>query len=102
MIAPDLRQPSTILLGSEATESRFLELAGHDADAIPLALHSYADLEYSDRSALAFAPKPSESGDDGLLQVRESRRLHLKARLVTLSVCDTGVGPVENRVWLIW
>ena len=29
-----------------------------------------------------------------LLQVRENRGLHLKAKLVTLSACDTGVGPV--------
>jgi CHAT domain-containing protein len=28
------------------------------------------------------------------LQVREIRSLHLKAKLVTLSACNTGVGPV--------
>ncbi len=33
-------------------------------------------------------------GDDGLLQVREIRNLHLNARMVTLSACDTGIGPV--------
>ena len=93
-IAHDLPQPSTILLGSEATESRFKALAGQDTGAIHLALHGYADLEYPDRSALAFAPESSGSGEDGLLQVREVRRLHLKAKLVTLSACDTGVGPV--------
>lgn len=93
-IAHDLPQPSTILLGAEATESRFKELAGQDAGAIHLALHGYADVDFPDRSALAFAPEPSGSGEDGLLQVREVRRLHLKAKLVTLSACDTGVGPV--------
>ena len=55
--------------------------------------HLYADLEYPDRSALIFAPEP-HGPDDGLLQVREIRTLHLKAKLVTLSACDTGVGPV--------
>lgn len=93
-IAQDLPRPSTILLGTEATESRFKELAGQDAGAIHLALHGYADLNYPDRSALVFAPEPSGTGEDGLLQVREVRRLHLKAKLVTLSACDTGVGPV--------
>ena len=93
-IAHDLPHPSTILLGAEATESRFKELAGQDAGAIHLALHGYADVDYPDRSALAFAPEVSGSGEDGLLQVREVRRLHLKAKLVTLSACDTGVGPV--------
>ena len=93
-IAHDLPQPSIILLGSDATESRFKALAGQDTGAIHLALHGYADLEYPDRSALAFAPEPSGSGEDGLLQVREVRALHLKAKLVTLSACDTGIGPV--------
>ena len=35
--------------------------------------------------------------DDGLLQVREIRQLHLDASLVTLSACDTGVGPVGEE-----
>ena len=35
--------------------------------------------------------------DDGLLQVREIRDLHLNADLVTLSACDTGVGPVGEE-----
>jgi len=48
---------------------------------------------HPDRSALIFAPDPS-GGEDGLLQIREIRKLHLSAKLVTLSACDTGVGPV--------
>jgi CHAT domain-containing protein len=40
-----------------------------------------------------FAPEPS-GREDGLLQVREIRGLHLKTKLVTLSACNTGVGPV--------
>ena len=35
--------------------------------------------------------------DDGLLQVREIRGLRLNADLVTLSACDTGVGPVGEE-----
>jgi CHAT domain-containing protein len=53
------------------------------------------DLDYPDRSALVFAPQNNlNPHDDGLLQVREIRRLHLNASLVTLSACNTGVGPV--------
>ena len=92
-IAKDLPHPRTILLGADATETRFKALSTDSADVIHLALHGYADLEYPDRSALIFAPEPS-GPDDGLLQVREIRTLHLKAKLVTLSACDTGVGPV--------
>ncbi len=32
-----------------------------------------------------------------MLQVRQIRNLHLDARLVTLSACDTGVGPVGEE-----
>jgi CHAT domain-containing protein len=35
--------------------------------------------------------------DDGLLKIREIRRLHLNADLVTLSACNTGVGPVGEE-----
>ncbi len=42
-----------------------------------------------------FAPQSTPNPeDDGLLQVREIRRLRLNASLVTLSACNTGVGPV--------
>jgi CHAT domain-containing protein len=92
-IAGDLPQPDIILLGSDATETRFKALSGENTEVIHLALHGYADLDYPDRSALIFAPE-SDGPDDGLLQAREIRALHLQARLVTLSACDTGVGPV--------
>ena len=92
-IATDLPRPSTILLGADATETRFKHLSLNSTEVIHLALHGYADLDYPDRSALIFAPDPSGT-EDGLLQVREIRGLHLKAKLVTLSACNTGVGPV--------
>lgn len=92
-IAANLPQPNAILLGADATEARFKELSPVGSDVIHLALHGYADLDYPDRSALVFAPDAANS-EDGLLQVREVRALHLRAKLVTLSACNTGVGPV--------
>lgn len=92
-IARDLPRPNTILLGANATETRFKQISTESADVIHLALHGYADLDYPDRSALIFAPEVN-GPDDGLLQAREIRELHIRARLVTLSACDTGVGPV--------
>jgi CHAT domain-containing protein len=61
-----------------------------------LALHGYVDPEIPDRSALVFAPE-NPPRNDGLLQVREIRNLRLNADLVTLSACDTGVGPVGEE-----
>ena len=92
-IAADLPKPSTILLGSDATETHFKSLPLADYHVLHLALHGYVDTDYPDRSALVFAPS-NDKADDGMLQVREIRDLHLNARLVTLSACDTGVGPV--------
>ena len=93
LIAADLPKPSKILLGADATETRFKELPLSQYNVLHLALHAYADLDYPDRSALAFAPQRGGT-DDGLLQVREIRRIPLTASLVTLSACNTGVGPV--------
>jgi|GEM_PF-1539191 len=96
-ISEDLPHPSTILLGGDATESRFKQVSSESSDVVHLALHGYVDLDYPDRSALVFAPaERTDSTDDGLLQVREIRSLHLKTKLVTLSACNTGVGPVEE------
>jgi CHAT domain-containing protein len=92
-IATDLPKPSTILLGTEATKTHFESLPLARFNVLHLALHGYADVDYPDRSALVFAPQPDGS-DDGLLQVRDIRKMHLNARLVTLSACNTGVGPV--------
>lgn len=92
-IATDLPRPNTILLGADATETRFKRLSTESTEVIHLALHGYADVDYPDRSALTFAPEQN-GPDDGLLQVREIRQLHIRAKLVTLSACDTGIGPV--------
>jgi len=95
-ISTDFPPPRTILLGDQATETNFKRLPLAHYEVIHLALHGYADPEFPDRSALVFAPETPPI-DDGLLQLREIRQLHLNADLVTLSACDTGVGPVDEE-----
>ena len=95
-IASDLPKPSTVLLGGQATETSFKHLPLNRYDVIHLALHGYADPEFSDRSALVFAPETPPT-DDGMLQVREIRKLPLNAALVTLSACNTGIGEVGEE-----
>jgi CHAT domain-containing protein len=94
-IARDFPISSTVLLGSDATETKFKALPLNQYRVLHLALHGYADVEYPDRSALVFAPERG-GPDDGLLEVREIRSLRLKASLVTLSACNTGIGPVGD------
>lgn len=95
-IGSDLPKPNTILLGTHATETNFKHLPLNEYDVIHLALHGYVNSEFPDRSALVFAPQ-EQATDDGLLQVREIRNLRLNANLVTLSACNTGVGPVGEE-----
>jgi len=95
-VATDLPQPRTILLGDHATETAFKRLPLNQYTVIHLALHGYSNSEFPDRSALVFALE-NPPIDDGLLQVREIRQLRIDASLVTLSACDTGVGPVGEE-----
>ncbi|HEY7352695.1 MAG TPA: CHAT domain-containing tetratricopeptide repeat protein [Terriglobales bacterium] len=85
--------PAQLLIGPNATEENFKRLPLADYRVFHLALHGYADIEHPDRSALVFAPDSHDSREDGLLQIREIRRLHLNAALVVLSACNTGLGP---------
>jgi CHAT domain-containing protein len=93
-IAADFPRPTDILAGSTAAETEFKKLPLHDYRVIHLALHGYVDPLFPDRSALVFAPE--SSSDDGLLRVREIQNLHLNASLVTLSACDSAVGPLQD------
>ena len=95
-IASDLPKPSTLLLGADATAARFTGLPLSKFNVLHLALHGYVDANYPDESALVFAPEHNNLYES-MLQVRQIRNLHLDARLVTLSACDTGVGPVGEE-----
>lgn len=89
----DLPKPRTILLGSQATVGTFENLPLGEYDVIHLALHGYVNPASPDESALVFAPSNAHE-EAGYLRVPTIRQLHLEANLVTLSACNTGVGPV--------
>jgi len=82
-----------IKIGPKATEAEFKSLPLDQYQVLHLAVHGYADIENPDRSALVFAHDPNDKSDDGLLQIREIRRLHFNSALVILSACKTGIGP---------
>ncbi|HTU44803.1 MAG TPA: CHAT domain-containing protein [Bryobacteraceae bacterium] len=88
---------SVVLTRDQATETNFKHDANGPVAVMHLALHAIADTEHPDRAALIFKPDP-KSGEDGLLQVREIQKLSIAGTgLVTLSACDTGVGPVAGE-----
>jgi len=82
--AADVRQ------GARASES-WLKRADLGGYGLHFATHGTYDDRAPGRSALVLAPG---RGEDGLLQVREIASLSLRAGLVSLSACDTGLGEV--------
>ena len=78
----------TVLLGARATENSFKKLA-NGFDLIHLATHGYFNKMNPLFSGLQL---DADSLEDGRLEVHEIMGLRLKAKLVTLSACDTAVG----------
>ncbi len=87
---------SVVLLGKDATEEKLKSEPLDDFKILHFAVHGVVNTHEPDRSALLFADGP-HSTEDGLWQTREIRTLSLKADLVTLSACDTGIGKIEGE-----
>jgi len=84
-----LFQPNArTLIGGDATESRFKQLAG-DFRVLHLATHGYFNKASPLLSGLELE---ADRKDDGMLRVHEILDLPLHADLVTLSACDTALG----------
>ena len=86
---------SQLFLGEGATEAVFKSQPLGNFRVLHLATHAFTDIRFPDRSAILLTPD-ARTGDDGLLQVREIRGLHLNAELVTLSACDSGFGKMQG------
>jgi tetratricopeptide (TPR) repeat protein len=83
--AADVRQ------GARASESWLKRADLGRYGALHFATHGTYDDRAPGRSALVLA---AGQGEDGLLHVREIASLSLRAGLVSLSACDTGLGEV--------
>lgn len=87
---------TVLLLSADATEAAFKAEPLNRFRIIHIAAHGIANPRYPDRAALVLGQDPAHR-DDGLLQTREIRELHLDADLVTLSACDTGIGRLDGE-----
>ncbi len=94
--------------GAEPTEAWFRQRAG-DVDVVHLATHAYFNPFRAISSGLRLAvppraPGPGQTDNDGALQAWEVlTQLRLRADLVVLSACETGLGskvPGEGLVGL--
>ena len=79
---------ATAIVGPKATETWFKRMAG-DYDVIHFATHGFFDKANPLFSGVQLE---RDAQNDGRLEVYEILRLHLRARLVTLSACETALG----------
>lgn len=88
---------SAVYLQTEATEANVKSNPYlRDAQWVHFATHGLIDQDRPERSGLALTPvtDSSDLDDDGVLRVGEIFSLTLRADLVVLSSCDTGLGKV--------
>jgi CHAT domain-containing protein len=77
--------------GAGATKKTFEDNAPH-FDIVHVATHGFFNKMNPILSGLQLEPG---GGDDGRLEIHDILQMHLKARLVTLSACDTALGASD-------
>jgi CHAT domain-containing protein/predicted negative regulator of RcsB-dependent stress response len=88
-------------LFTAATEKNFKEFS-RDADIVHIATHGFINEKNPKLSAILFSqPKELTADDDGILYVDETFNLDLKAQLVVLSSCESGVGKLVDGEGMI-
>lgn len=81
-------------LDSTATEQKFLE-EGPNAGILHLAVHAKSNDEHGEYSYLAFY-QTTDSLENELVFVKDLYSLRIKAALVVLSACETGIGELQR------
>jgi CHAT domain-containing protein len=83
------------LRGTDATESNLKRALSEGFGYVHLAVHAVSS-DNPDRASLVVLSDPSR-GEDGFVQASEIVQMHLSARVVILSACETDVGPIEGE-----
>ena len=93
-VAVAMGRPAEVLLGAAAGEGTVRRRAGR-ASMVHLATHGVVDATDPMASLVALAPQDGPAGGDGRWTLAEIQQDRLAAELVTLSACDTGLGPIS-------
>jgi CHAT domain-containing protein len=94
------RAEQRTFLGAEAREANVKTASLDQFRYVHFAAHGLVDENFPARSGIVLTPE-TNSKDDGVLQMSEVMRLKLKADLVTLSACRTGLGKLLNGEGMI-
>ena len=95
---------SRVLIGNDAREETFKQLAG-DFDILHFATHGLFNDGAPLYSRLLLSQDQPDDGEDGFLEAWELLGLKLRARLAVLSACETGrgrIGEGEGLFGLSW
>lgn len=90
--------PRVKLVGAQATEAAFKREAPN-AGIIHLATHAFTDRDNYWDSAIFLAKENAANprdGEDGILYLHEVMNLKLRAALVVLTGCETGLGRLRR------
>ena len=88
------KKPAKIFLHNEASESNLKSFTMENYRYIHIATHGVINEESPKLSGIIFAAPERGSSDDGILYSGEIYNLRLKADLVVLSACETGLGKI--------
>ncbi|MDQ4141858.1 MAG: CHAT domain-containing protein, partial [Bacteroidota bacterium] len=84
-----------VYLHHQAREDQFKKEEVSSYNYIHLATHGFVNEKYPELSGLLFSQE-SSNREDGILYTGEIYNLRLKAELVTLSACETGLGKLAQ------
>ncbi len=80
----------------QATEAKFKETCGQ-YDIVHISTHGLVNEKQPRLSSIIFTQtKDTLSGEDGILYAGETYNLNLQAKLVVLSSCESGIGPISH------
>jgi len=95
LLGPAIADPARILIGPAATPTAVRRVSAVAADVLHLACHAAAHDDDPELSAVQLSAPAAGPVDEGMWRAHEIAQHRTGHRVVILSACETGVGPVS-------